>query len=258
MRNSEWEISTPHSTLRTPQSSILNPETGFLGLVEYQPTWQAMKQFTVGRNTGTRDEIWLLQHPPVYTQGLAGKPEHLLRASAIPVVKIDRGGQITYHGPGQIIAYLLLDMRRWKLSVRQLVRLMEQAVIGLLAQHGVTAKGREDAPGVYVDDAKIASLGLKIKNGCCYHGLAFNVDMDLTPFANINPCGYAGLCVTQACDVGVSVPMIELEQQLAQNLVSLLQQHLETKLHQQQEGRSYSIGVPTLPREAWERYVEGE
>ena len=229
MRNGEREIRTPHSALRTPKSSTLNPEIRFLGLVEYEPTWQAMKQFTVQRNATTCDEIWLLQHPPVYTQGLAGKPEHLLRASSIPVVKIDRGGQITYHGPGQIIAYLLLDMRRWKLNVRELIRLMEQAVIDLLAQYGVAAKGREGAPGVYVSDAKIASLGLKIKNGCCYHGLAFNVDMNLTPFANINPCGYAGLRVTQARDVGVSSPMIKLEQRLAQNLVSLLQQHLQKK-----------------------------
>jgi len=222
MRNGELEI-------RNLQSAVRNPAIRSLGLVEYKPTWQAMKQFTVQRNAETRDEIWLLQHPPVYTQGLAGKPEHLLRASEIPVVKIDRGGQITYHGPGQIIAYLLLDMRRWKLNVRQLVRLMEQAVIDLLAQHGVSAKGREDAPGVYVGDAKIASLGLKIKNGCCYHGLAFNVDMNLAPFANINPCGYAGLRVTQARDAGVSAPMVELEQQLAQNLVALLQKHLQEK-----------------------------
>ena len=217
------------AALSHPSPLSLTPSLRFLGLVEYQPTWQAMKQFTVQRDAATRDEIWLLQHPPVYTQGLAGKPEHLLRASNIPVVKIDRGGQITYHGPGQIVAYLLLDMRRWKLNVRQLVRLMEQAVIDLLAQYGVTAKGREDAPGVYVNDAKIASLGLKIKNGCCYHGLAFNVDMNLTPFANINPCGYAGLRVTQARDAGASAPLAELEQRLAQNLIALLRQHLQKK-----------------------------
>ena len=205
------------------------PLIKYLGLVEYESTWQAMKQFTTVRSTATPDEVWLLQHPPVYTQGLAGKPEHLLHTSDIPVVKIDRGGQITYHGPGQIIAYLLLDMRRWKLNVRELVRLMEQAVIDLLAHYGAIAKGREDAPGVYVNDAKIASLGLKIKNGCCYHGLAFNVDMNLTPFANINPCGYAGLRVTQARDVGINAPQTELEQQLAHNLVTLLQQHLQKK-----------------------------
>ncbi len=212
----------------------MTPHIKMLELVEYHPAWQAMKQFTAQRNADTRDEIWLLQHPPVYTQGLSGKPEHLLRASAIPVVKIDRGGQITYHGPGQIIAYLLLDMRRWKLNVRELVRLMEQAVIDLLAQYRVSAHGRKDAPGVYVDDAKIASLGLKIKNGCCYHGLAFNVDMDLAPFANINPCGYAGLRVTQARDMGINAPLEQLEQRLAQNLISLLQQHLESKQHQLQ------------------------
>jgi lipoyl(octanoyl) transferase len=200
-----------------------------LGAVEYQATWDAMKQFTVARTADTRDEIWLLQHPPVYTQGLAGKPEHLLRANDIPVVKIDRGGQITYHGPGQIVAYVLLDLRRWKLNVRELVRLMEQAVIDLLARHGVTAQGRDDAPGVYVDNAKIASLGLKIKNGCCYHGIAFNVDMDLSPFDFINPCGYAGLRVTQARDVGITTLLQELEQQLAQNLINLLQQHLQGK-----------------------------
>ena len=199
------------------------------GLVEYLPTWQAMKEFTVARSADTRDEIWLLQHPPVYTQGLAGKPEHLLRANGIPVVKIDRGGQITYHGPGQIVVYLLLDLRRWKLKVRELVRLMEQAVIDLLAEYGVTAQGREDAPGVYIGDAKIASLGLKLRNGCCYHGMALNVAMDLAPFAGINPCGYAGLSVTQARDVGVKASLAALEQQLAQNLTHLLQQHLQGK-----------------------------
>jgi lipoyl(octanoyl) transferase len=197
-----------------------------MGFAEYTPTWQAMQQFTAQRTTDTRDEIWLLQHPPVYTQGLAGKPEHLLRANGIPVVKIDRGGQITYHGPGQIVAYLLLDLRRWKINVRELVRLMERSVIALLAEHGVEAQGREDAPGVYVGEAKIAALGLKIKHGCCYHGLAFNVDMDLAPFDNINPCGYAGLRVTQARDVGVTTPINELEERLAQNLISLLQKHL--------------------------------
>jgi lipoyl(octanoyl) transferase len=200
-----------------------------MGFVEYTPTWQAMQKFTAQRTPDTRDEIWLLQHPPVYTQGLAGKPEHLLRANDIPVVKIDRGGQITYHGPGQIVAYLLLDLRRWKINVRELVRLMEQSVIDLLAQHGVAAKGRDDAPGVYVEGAKIASLGLKIKHGCCYHGLAFNVDMDLAPFDNINPCGFAGLRVTQARDVGIDVPVSELEQQLAHKLVALLQLHLHEK-----------------------------
>ena len=150
-----------HPAARQP-----SPVTRLLGLVEYEPTWRAMQEFTATRTPYTPDEIWLVQHPPVYTQGQAGKPEHLLRSNGIPVVKIDRGGQITYHGPGQIIAYLLLDLRRWKLNVRELVRLMEQAVIDLLAEYGIRAEGREDAPGVYVDGAKIAALGIKIKHGC--------------------------------------------------------------------------------------------
>jgi lipoyl(octanoyl) transferase len=201
----------------------VSPLVRSLGLVEYQPTWDAMKQFTAERSAQkdieTRDEIWLVQHPPVYTQGLAGKPEHLLHPTNIPVIKIDRGGQITYHGPGQIVAYLL----------RGLVRLMEQAVIDVLAECGIKAKSREDAPGVYVGDAKIAALGLKIKNGYCYHGLAFNVDMDMSPFANINPCGYAGLRVTQAVELGITVSINEMQAQLAQNLVRGLQRHFESK-----------------------------
>ncbi len=203
-------------------------------MVEYQSTWDAMRKFTAARGKETRDEIWLVQHPPVYTQGLAGKPEHLLNATNIPVVKIDRGGQITYHGPGQIVAYLLLDLRRWKINVRELVRMMEQAVIDLLAEFNVTALGREDAPGVYVDDAKIAALGLKISNGYCYHGLALNVDMDLTPFANINPCGYAGLRVTQASEQGITVPINELQALLAKNLSTGLQLHLKRKQSHEQ------------------------
>lgn len=204
-----------------------------LGLVEYQPTWDAMRRFTEERTAETRDEIWLAQHPPTYTQGLAGKPEHLLHPTGIPVIRIDRGGQITYHGPGQIVAYLLLDLRRWRINVRELVRLMEQAVVDLLGEFGITAQGREDAPGVYVGGAKIASLGLKIKHGCCYHGLALNVDMDLAPFANINPCGHAGLRVTQCCELGITAGIGELQAQLAQNLIHGLQRHLERKRHEQ-------------------------
>jgi lipoyl(octanoyl) transferase len=200
-----------------------------LGMVDYEPTWRAMQRFTAERTSDTIDEIWLVQHPPTYTQGQAGKPEHLLNPTDIPVVKIDRGGQITYHGPGQIVAYLLLDLRRWKINVRELVRLMEQAVIDLLAEYGVKAEGREEAPGVYVGDAKIAALGLKIKNGCCYHGLAFNVDMDLSPYANINPCGYEDLRVTQCIEQGITVPLEELQAELTQNLVHGLQRHLERK-----------------------------
>ncbi len=200
-----------------------------LGLVDYEPTWRAMQQFTNERTSDTVDEIWLVQHPPTYTQGQAGKPEHLLNPTDIPVVKIDRGGQITYHGPGQIVIYLLLDLRRWKINVRDLVRLIEQAVIDLLAERGVQAEGRTDAPGVYVNGAKIAALGLKIKNSCCYHGLSFNVDMDLTPFDNINPCGYQGLRVTQCVALGINPELEELQAELTQNLVHGLQHHLQMK-----------------------------
>ncbi|WIM07061.1 MAG: lipoyl(octanoyl) transferase LipB [Candidatus Nitricoxidivorans perseverans] len=156
-----------------------------------------MRDFTSRRDAATPDEIWLCEHPPVFTQGLAGRPEHLLRDIGIPVVKIDRGGQITYHGPGQLVAYLLLDMKRRGLTVRGLVNRMEQAVIDLLADCGVHGERRPGAPGVYVEGAKIAALGLKVKNGCCYHGLALNVALDLSPFSAINPCGYEGLAVTQ-------------------------------------------------------------
>ncbi len=200
-----------------------------LGMVDYEPTWRAMQRFTAERTADTVDEIWLVQHPPTYTQGQAGKPEHLLHQTDIPVVKIDRGGQITYHGPGQIVAYLLLDLRRWKINVRELVRLMEQAVIDLLAEYGVKAAGNEEAPGVYVGDAKIAALGLKIKNSCSYHGLSFNVDMDLSPFDNINPCGYQGLRVTQCIELGITIPLEELQAELTQNLVHGLQRHLDGK-----------------------------
>ncbi len=195
-----------------------------LGLVEYLPTWEAMKRFTSERNAQTRDEIWLVQHPPTYTQGLAGLPEHLLQGNGIPVIRIDRGGQITYHGPGQIVTYLLLDLRRLKLTVRELVNAMESAVIGLLEDYGVKAESRIDAPGVYVDGAKIASLGLKIKHGCCYHGLALNVDMNLAPFSFINPCGYKGLRVTQCTELGITAGFDELQAALTQNLVHGLQQ----------------------------------
>jgi lipoyl(octanoyl) transferase len=191
-------------------------------LVDYAPTWQAMQDFTATRGPDTPDELWLLEHPPVYTLGLAGRPEHLLRQSGIPLVKIDRGGQITYHGPGQIVVYLLLDLKRRGIGVKELVRRMEQAVIDLLAEYGVTAERRDKAPGVYVGEAKIAALGLRIKNGCCYHGLSLNVDMDLAPFRNINPCGYEGLAVTQCRAVGITDSL----DALGEKLVAQLQKHL--------------------------------
>jgi lipoyl(octanoyl) transferase len=190
----------------------------YQGIVEYLSAWQAMKEFTACRTGSTPDEIWLLQHPPVYTQGLACRPEHLLYEPGIPVIRTDRGGQITYPGPGQVIAYLLLDMRRLKLGVRQLVRKMEDAVIDLLDEYGVHAEGRTDAPGVYVRGAKIAALGLKIKNGCCYHGVALNVEMDLTPFEAINPCGYPGLRVTQTRNIGIADGLEPLSAKLFEKL----------------------------------------
>lgn len=201
-----------------PESVPLAIRTRYLGIVDYSATWQAMKDFTANRTGHTSDEIWLLQHPPVYTQGIAGRPEHLLYRNDIPVIKTDRGGQITFHGPGQLIAYLLLDLRRLKLNVRELVRKMEGAVIDLLREYRIDAEGRVDAPGVYVSNAKIASLGLKIKNGCCYHGIALNVDMDLTPFSAINPCGYAGLRITQIKDLGIDDEMEVLGQKMIEKL----------------------------------------
>ncbi|WP_293006978.1 lipoyl(octanoyl) transferase LipB [Nitrosomonas sp.] len=189
-----------------------------LGLSDYQPTWQAMKDFTSARTTETCDEIWLLQHPPIFTQGIAGKDEHLLNSHGIDVIKSDRGGQITYHGPGQIIAYLLLDVRRLKLGVRELVRNMENAVIDLLKDYHINATGRVEAPGVYIGNAKIASLGLKIKRNFCYHGIALNVNMDLTPFSYINPCGHQGLQITQTKDLGITDSLEILSNKLANQI----------------------------------------
>lgn len=176
-----------------------------LGLVPYAAALERMREFTLTRDDSTPDELWLLEHPPVYTVGIAGRSEHWPRVdNGIPVVRVDRGGQITYHGPGQLVAYLLLDLKRRGLTIRPLVRLMERAVITLLASYGVTANGSTDAPGVYVDGAKIAALGLRVKNGCCYHGLALNVDVDLAPFRVIDPCGYAGLKVMRTRDLGIT------------------------------------------------------
>ena len=193
-----------------------------LGRVEYAPTWRAMQDFTARRTSDTADELWMLEHPPVYTQGQAGKPEHLIATTDIPVVPIDRGGQITYHGPGQVVAYVLVDLRRRGYGIRELVTRMEQAVIDLLADHGVAAARQPGAPGVYVDGAKIAALGLRVKHGCTYHGLAFNVDMDLRPFAAINPCGYAGMPVTQCRGLGVQLTLPQAEQALTQTLLAAI------------------------------------
>lgn len=195
-----------------------------LGRTDYTATWNAMQAFTAARKTDTPDQLWLTEHPPVYTLGLNRKDVRPPWRDDIPLVLTDRGGKITYHGPGQVVLYLLLDLKRRKLSIRQLVDRMEGAVIALLAEHGIPARGRPDAPGVYVGDAKIASLGLRLKNGCCYHGLSLNVDMDLSPFSAIDPCGYRGLAVTQTRDLGIAGD----SRQLAGRLVEWVQDSLAT------------------------------
>ena len=194
-----------------------------LGRVAFEPTWQAMQDFNAGRDAGSADEIWLLEHPPVFTLGLAGKPQHLLRDIGVPLVKTDRGGQITYHGPGQLIAYLLLDLPRRHLTVRELVRRMEAAAIALLGEYGIAAQRREGAPGVYVDGAKIAALGLRVRHGRSSHGLALNVDMDLDPFAAINPCGYPGMPVTQLMDLAPATDLQSVPTQLLAHLRNQLE-----------------------------------
>jgi lipoyl(octanoyl) transferase len=199
-----------------------SPLLKYLGSVPYEPTWRAMQQFTDRRDEATRDEIWLLEHPPVYTQGLNGKPEHVLAAGDIPVVQIDRGGQVTYHGPGQLVVYPLIDLRRHKLGVRELVTALENTVIETAATWDIKAIAKREAPGVYVDGRKLASVGLRIRRGCSYHGLAFNVAMDLEPFQRINPCGYQGLEVTDLTRLGVSQSMEEIAKVLAPKLLAAL------------------------------------
>lgn len=193
-----------------------------LGLRDYASTLQAMRHFTDTRTPDSPDEIWLLQHHPVFTQGQSGKAEHLLFPGDIPVVQADRGGQVTYHGPGQLIAYLLLDVRQLSIGVRDLVTLIEQSLIELLAGYGVPAQAKPEAPGVYVAGAKIASLGLRIRNGRSFHGLALNVDMDLEPFRRINPCGYAGLAMTQLRDLAGPVDITEVAGRLSEQLIQRL------------------------------------
>jgi lipoyl(octanoyl) transferase len=195
-----------------------------LGTTEYVETWKAMQAFTAARDASTPDELWITDHPSVYTVGVAGRAEHLPRFdNGIPVVRTDRGGQITYHGPGQVVIYTLLDLRRRELTVRALVRLLEQAVIDFLATSGIEAHGDPARPGVYVRDAKIAALGLRVRNGCCYHGLSFNVDPDFAAFQAIDPCGYPGLAVTSARNLGIMTPF----EALAGTLASHLQRRLD-------------------------------
>ncbi|TYC59458.1 lipoyl(octanoyl) transferase LipB [Marinobacter sp. BW6] len=191
-----------------------------LGEQSYLETWEAMKSFTAERDDSVADELWCLEHPRVYTQGQAGKAEHILAPGDIPVIPVDRGGQVTYHGPGQLVIYLMINLTRKKLGVRSLVDEIEQAIVRTLAGLGVEAAPRPDAPGVYVGDAKIASLGLRVRRGCSFHGLALNVDMDMEPFQRINPCGYAGMAMCQVRDFVPGVTLSEVQQRLSEQLVS--------------------------------------
>jgi len=193
-----------------------------LGFQDYNTTWQDMQRLTQERNTDTADELWIVEHFPVYTLGLNGKREHLLNTGNIPVINSDRGGQVTYHGPGQLVIYTLLDIKRLNLGVRQLVTILEQAMISSLAQHGIIAVSRADAPGVYVNDKKIGSIGLRIKKNCSYHGLSLNNDMDLCPFDHINTCGYSDLKVTQLSDLGVTVSTNQLASSVIQTITTSL------------------------------------
>lgn len=193
-----------------------------LGVCDYTPVWRDMQAYNTGRDRESEDQLWLLQHAPIFTLGMNGKAEHVLAPGDIPVIAIDRGGQVTYHGPGQLVAYVQFDLRRLRIGVRQLVEILEQSVIDWLAQCGVSAHRRRDAPGVYVDGAKIAALGLRIKGGCSYHGLSLNVNMDLEPFTRINPCGYENLQVTQLADLGIPRSVDEVAREWLPCLVSQL------------------------------------
>ncbi len=190
-----------------------------LGKESYAETWQAMKSFTDSRDERAADEFWFVQHPPVYTLGQAGEVEHLLTPGDIPIVHSDRGGQVTYHGPGQLVCYLLLDIRRLQLGVRDLVTAIEQSIVQLINSYGVAAEAKPEAPGVYVDDRKLAALGLRIRKGCSYHGLSLNVDMDLGPFSNINPCGIEGLEVVDMKRLGIDRSMAKITDELTDILV---------------------------------------
>lgn len=190
-----------------------------LGEVDYDDTWQKMRDFTDNRQKDTPDELWFLQHPAVYTLGKNGKPEHVLNSAEIPVINSDRGGQVTYHGPGQIVVYTLLDLNRLNIGVRALVTGLEQVIIDLLSDYGIAANARRDAPGVYVNDAKIAALGLRVRKGCSFHGLALNVAMDLEPFSRINPCGYEGLEVTQIKNFISDIKLESVTDDLQQRLI---------------------------------------
>ena len=193
-----------------------------LGLVAYEPTWRAMQAFNTARTADTVDQLWVVEHPPVYTLGLAGRPEHVVAPRSIPVVKTDRGGQVTYHGPGQVVAYPMLDLRRAGLGVKELVRRLEQSVLDTLAGYGIEGRRREGMPGVYVGDAKVAAVGLRIARGCSYHGIALNADLDLEPFSRIDPCGYPGLASTRLADLGVRDKISQVQERFERSLLTCL------------------------------------
>jgi len=208
--------------VNVPENSTQHFIIRHLGLCDYQTVWQEMQHFTDTRTADTADEIWVLEHPPVFTLGLNGKSDHILDAGNIPVVKCDRGGQVTYHGPGQLIIYLLLDLRRRELGVKTLVHKIEQAIIDLLQKNNISGQRRKGAPGIYVDEKKIAALGLRVRRGCCYHGLSLNIDMDLEPFSRINPCGFEGLATDQLRLHDSAIDM----QTIATSLLQQLQRQL--------------------------------
>lgn len=197
-----------------------------LGLVDYETTSNAMREFTLQRSADTEDELWLLEHPPVFTQGSSGKAEHILQDTAIPIVQADRGGQVTYHGPGQLIAYTLFDLKRLDFGIREMVTRMEASVIDMLACYDIEASARPDAPGVYVEGSKIASLGLRVKKGACYHGISINIDMDLSPFAAINPCGLIGMQMTDFKRLGIDIDMDQAKQLLVEKLTQQIQKDM--------------------------------
>ena len=207
-----------------------------LNNIDYVDVWHAMQNFTDNRDENTADELWLVEHPPVFTQGQAGKDEHLLMPGDIPVVKVDRGGQVTYHGPGQQVIYFMINLRRRKMGVRELVTLIESGIVASMADFGIEAKAKPDAPGVYVNDKKIASLGLRVRKGCSFHGLALNVNMDLSPFQRINPCGYQGLEMIQTIDLQGPTSVEQAGDSLVKHLSELLQT----------ENLSYQTGLETV------------
>jgi len=222
-------------------SDIELPLLRDLGRVDYEPTWRAMQGFTETRDASTRDEIWFLQHPPVFTLGLAGKMEHVLAPGDIPVIHIDRGGQVTYHGPGQLVVYPLLDLKRLGLGVRALVEAIELSVMDTLMEFSIRAVSKRTAPGVYTPEGrKLASLGLRVRRGCSYHGLAFNVAMDLEPFTRINPCGYAGLQMTQVADLGGPASVARVAEVLKPRLLERLGYNTPAVRHQTRAARLVS------------------